>query len=92
MNPQGGQGAVTLDQARELVRQNIFKWDKVPGLGHNCERMPDGGREVVFVSGNGSYIHGTNWAAFVDGQRMKLAELKERRMKGSEQSAPGYRR
>lgn len=67
-------------------------WDKVPGLGHNCERIPDGGREVVLIGGNGSYIHGTNWSAFVEGQKIKLAELKERRMKESEQSAPGYRR
>jgi len=67
-------------------------WDKVPGLGHNCERRPDGGREVVFMGGQGSWIPGTNWPAFLEEQRHKMAEIKERRREESEQGNGTLRR
>ncbi len=58
-------------------------WDKVPGLGHNCERMADDGREVVFLGGQGRYIPGTNWPAFLAEQKQIVSRIKEQRMKGN---------
>lgn len=57
-------------------------WDKVPGLGHNCERMPEGRREVVFLTGASSYIPEKEWDAFLKEQEALMAARSERVKKG----------
>jgi hypothetical protein len=39
-------------------------WDK-EGLGHNGERLPDGGHIVMFVSGFSKYIPAAEWKEFL---------------------------
>ena len=50
-------------------------WDKI-GLGHNGERLPDGGHFVCFVNGWIKYIPGSGWEAFLEEQRQLVAALK----------------
>ena len=47
-------------------------WDKV-GLGHNGQRLPDGGHWVLFIDGQKDYIPGWKWPAFLQGQAKLLA-------------------
>jgi hypothetical protein len=51
-------------------------WDKV-GLGHNGERLPDGGRTVYFVNLNHEYIAGAVWEVFLEEQKALLANRKK---------------
>jgi hypothetical protein len=53
-------------------------WDKV-GLGHNGERLADGGRMVLFVSFRHEYIPGAKWEAFVEEQKKLLEERNRKR-------------
>jgi hypothetical protein len=55
-------------------------WDKV-GLGHNGQRLSDGGRTVLFVIMAYEYIEGANWEGFLQEQQRLLA----RRDKGKHQ-------
>ena len=56
-------------------------WDKV-GLGHNGERLSDGGHEVLFLSGETRIISSSAWPAFLRNQRTLLAARIEREIKG----------
>lgn len=47
-------------------------WDKV-GLGHNGERLTDGGHTVIFVRTDSKYIPGSEWQAFLEEQEALLA-------------------
>jgi hypothetical protein len=49
-------------------------WDKV-GLGHNGERLPDGGHWVIFVGSNVDYVPEARWAEFRQEQRELRAKL-----------------
>lgn len=53
-------------------------WDKV-GLGHNGERLPDGGHEVWFVRGTFDYIPGERWEQFLEEQAQLRAAIKRPR-------------
>lgn len=52
-------------------------WDKV-GLGHNGQQLPDGGHEVVFLSGDNGIISGSDWPAFLTKQAALLAARTEK--------------
>jgi hypothetical protein len=47
-------------------------WDKV-GLGHNGERISDGGRTVLRVNLGYEYIPGSEWERFLEEQKQLLA-------------------
>jgi hypothetical protein len=47
-------------------------WDKV-GLGHNGQRLSEGGHEVLFVSGSSRVVSGKEWPEFLDHQKQLLA-------------------
>ena len=51
-------------------------WDK-EGLGHNGERLSDGGHIVTFVSGSREHVPAARWDAFLAQQR-RLPEAEER--------------
>lgn len=53
-------------------------WDKV-GLGHNGERLSDGGHFVIFVGLRIDYVEGEKWVVFLEEQEKLLAERKQRR-------------
>jgi hypothetical protein len=48
-------------------------WDK-EGLGHNGERLPEGGHIVTFVNSGNEYIPAARWDSFLAEQRDLLAE------------------
>jgi hypothetical protein len=48
-------------------------WDKV-GLGHNGQRLADGGHYVTFIDGLNKYIPESEWAEFMEKQRQLLAD------------------
>jgi hypothetical protein len=48
-------------------------WDK-EGLGHNGERLSEGGHIVTFVGGMSEYIPGERWDSFLEKQHKLLAE------------------
>jgi hypothetical protein len=50
-------------------------WDKV-GLGHNGERLSNGGHDVCFVSGYIEYVPGARWEEFLAEQEQLRARLK----------------
>jgi len=50
-------------------------WDKY-GLGHNGEKLEDGGHEVVFVDGSTGIFSGSRWDDFLAEQRKLFQELK----------------
>ena len=50
----------------------LVLWDKVPGLGHNCERLPAGGHEVLFSDGHAEFIQEPDWLKFLADQRAKM--------------------
>jgi hypothetical protein len=52
-------------------------WDKV-GLGHNGERLSDGGRTVFFVDATHRYIAGCEWQEFLEEQYKLQAERKQK--------------
>lgn len=48
-------------------------WDKA-GLGHNGERLPDGGHFVCLVTGLIDYVPGERWEEFLaDQERLRAA-------------------
>jgi hypothetical protein len=55
-------------------------WDKV-GLGHNGQRLSDGGRTVLFVNRGSAYIAGARWPAFLEEQEKLLANRKTNKHK-----------
>lgn len=57
-------------------------WDK-EGLGHNGERLSEGGHIVTFVGAGSEYITAARWDSFLDEQRKLLAEEKAKRQKKS---------
>jgi hypothetical protein len=63
---------LTLDDDSRLA---LF-WDKA-GLGHNGQRLFDGGRTVFFVKGGPEYIEGAKWKAFLEEQKTLLASRKK---------------
>jgi len=57
-------------------RLAIF-WDKA-GLGHNGQRLPQGGHTVFFVGGYHEFVPEREWEAFLDKQRkLHAARLPE---------------
>jgi len=54
-------------------RRLALFWDKV-GLGHNGERLSDGGRMVHFLGLGSEYIPGSKWQQFLEEQEKLLAE------------------
>jgi hypothetical protein len=50
-------------------------WDKV-GLGHNGERLPDGGHSVTFIGGSHRVVAGREWDPFLVEQARLLADVK----------------
>lgn len=50
-------------------------WDK-EGLGHNGQRLSDGGHIVMFVSGISEYIPATQWDEFLAEQKELFAQRK----------------
>ncbi|MBX9623099.1 MAG: hypothetical protein K2X82_04720 [Gemmataceae bacterium] len=55
-------------------RRLALFWDKA-GLGHNGERLSDGGHYVGLVGGDITYIPGAEWEAFLDEQQQLRAAL-----------------
>lgn len=47
-------------------------WDKI-GLGHNGQRISDGGHSVVFIGGDCQHIPGDRWQTFLHEQEKLLA-------------------
>jgi hypothetical protein len=56
-------------------------WDKA-GLGHNGERNPTGGREVIFVGGHEERIPHEKWPKFLQEQELLMASRDEFAVKG----------
>ena len=50
-------------------------WDKI-GLGHNGERLPDGGHHVTFITGSHEYVTEDEWESFLAEQARLHAEVK----------------
>jgi hypothetical protein len=50
-------------------------WDKV-GLGHNGERLSDGGHWVCLVGGSIDYVSGDRWESFLAEQEQLRAKVK----------------
>jgi len=50
-------------------------WDK-EGLGHNGQRLSQGGHIVMFVSGFTEYIPATEWDKFLAEQKVLFANRK----------------
>jgi hypothetical protein len=63
-----------LDDDRRLA----ICWDKV-GLGHNGQRLSDGGRFVLLVNMGYEYIPGPKWKEFLDEQEKLLAARNNRK-------------
>jgi hypothetical protein len=61
------EGLTVADDARIAIL-----WDKV-GLGHNGQRLKNGGHEVVFVDGDRQFVAGKDWDGFLKGQQDLLA-------------------
>ncbi|EEF59106.1 hypothetical protein [Pedosphaera parvula] len=47
-------------------------WDKV-GLGHNGQRLKNGGHEVLLLDGSHSLVNGSKWTEFLEQQKELLA-------------------
>jgi hypothetical protein len=52
-------------------QQIAIVWDKV-GLGHNGERLKNGGREVVLIDGSRTFVTGAKWSEFLAKQKELL--------------------
>ena len=52
-------------------------------LGHNGQTTKDGGRQVVFVSGNIEWISGSKWPSFLQEQKELLSKRSDRAKRGS---------
>jgi hypothetical protein len=51
-------------------------WDKA-GLGHNGERLPDGGREVVFADHSVKVLSGAEWrAVLAEQEKLRASQSK----------------
>jgi hypothetical protein len=62
------EGLTTNDDTRLAIL-----WDKV-GLGHDGQRLRQGGHEVIFIGGDRRFIAGKDWALFIQAQNELLAE------------------
>jgi hypothetical protein len=51
-------------------------WDKA-GLGHNGERLSDGGHTVFFVDLRSEYVSGSRWPLFLEEQQRLIASKKK---------------
>jgi hypothetical protein len=60
------EGLTTKDDSRIAIL-----WDKI-GLGHNGNRLSEGGHYVVFLSGSSDYIPESKWPAFLAEQEELL--------------------
>jgi hypothetical protein len=67
-------------------RRLALFWDKV-GLGHNGERLPEGGHWVCFVGMEIEYIPGTQWADFLSEQERLRSELRRMDVKAEPSDA-----
>lgn len=56
-------------------------WCKMP-LGHNGQRMKDGGRQVVFIGRGIEWISGDKWPAFLSEQQALLEHRSRRAVSG----------
>jgi hypothetical protein len=56
-------------------------WDKI-GLGHNGQRLPEGGHSVLFIQGNEEVIPGPEWPQFLKQQEELMAARTENAIKG----------
>lgn len=65
---------------RDDGRIAIF-WDKV-GLGHNGERLRDGGHSVYFLSGDHHVVTAEEWPQFLEEQTKLVASRDEQAIKG----------
>lgn len=54
-------------------RRLALVWDKI-GLGHNGQRLSDGGRTVLLVNMGYEYIPGAQWGSFLGEQAELLAK------------------
>ena len=52
-------------------------WDKI-GLGHNGERLENGGHNVGFVNGEARFVSGGEWDAFLEDQARLRAAIKRK--------------
>jgi hypothetical protein len=71
------EGLTVKDDARIAIL-----WDKV-GLGHNGQRLKQGGHEVIFVDGDRQFVAGKDWDTFLKGQQDLLAAREPAPNRGS---------
>lgn len=56
--------------------KRLLLWDKV-GLGHNGERLPDGGHEVVFADMSTRVLSGAEWrAVLAEQEKLRASKSK----------------
>jgi hypothetical protein len=65
---------LTMPQGSVWRNVAIF-WDKV-GLGHNSERLPDGGHTVCFMGGDSRVINQADWRRFLADQEKAVAAIR----------------
>lgn len=55
-------------------------WDRMEGLGPAGERLPDGGREVLYVTGKREFVESSEWGRFLEKQQAlhDVIRLKQR--------------
>jgi len=70
------EGLTTADEARLAIL-----WDKI-GLGHDGQRLRQGGHEVIFVDGDRKFITGKDWPLFIKAQSELLAKKTAAASKG----------
>jgi len=60
---------------RRSYRNIAVFWDKI-GLGHNSERLPNGGHTVMFLGGRSAIVNEADWPRFVAEQEKAVAAIK----------------
>jgi hypothetical protein len=66
---------LTLPANVGLANRIAIAWDKV-GLGHNGERLPDGGHCVVFMGFQTRYVNQSDWPRFIADQQVAWAAIR----------------
>lgn len=62
---------------RRKSDQNVaLFWDKI-GLGHNGQRLDDGGHIVWYASGNRRHIKASEWDSFIEEQQELLQKARD---------------
>jgi hypothetical protein len=74
---------LTRPTSASVANRIAIAWDKV-GLGHNGERLPDGGHWVVFMSMSTRYVSQADWPRFLADQQIAWAAIRS----GSAPPAP----